>query len=175
MAKEKKEKKEKTEKAGSGNVKLVIIMFVLSIVTMAAGAAGGYLFITKTKGIPVNTMNTNNILNNTNEEGTKASEFTVALKEEFLLNLADEGGKRLIKAKISVGYDNKKLTKEISEEKTVDIMRDIINTVLRAKKAEDFKDEKSINGVKKEILERINQVLKDGKVSNIYFPQIIVQ
>ena len=176
MAKEKKEKKEKVEKSGgSSNVKLVIIIFILSIVTVAVGAAGGYLFLTKTKGISANAMNTNNILNNTNEGGTKASEFTVALKEEFLLNLADEGGKRLIKAKISIGYDNKKLTAEISEEKTVDIMRDIINTVLRSKKADDFKDEKAVDAVKKEMLERINKVLKEGKANNIYFPEIIVQ
>lgn len=172
MAKEKKEKKEKV--GGNGNVKLVIIIFVLSIVTVALGAAGGYYFFSK-KGITVNAMNTNNILNNTNEGGTKASEYTAALKDEFLLNLADEGQKRLIKAKISVGYDNKKLTSEISEDKTVDIMRDIINTVLRSKKAEDFKDEKAVDAVKKEILERINKVLKNGKATNVYFPQIIVQ
>lgn len=175
MAKDKKEKKEKTEKVGGGNVKLIIIIFVLCIATVAVGAVGAYFYIVKTKGIPVNAMNTNNIMNNTNEVGTKASEFTVALKNEFLLNLADEGGKRLIKAKISIGYDNKKLTTEMSEEKTVDIMRDIINTVLRSKKADDFKDEKSVNVVKKEILERINQVLKAGRASNVYFPEIIVQ
>jgi len=173
MAKDKKEKKEKVEKSGNGNIKLVIIIFILFILAAGLGAAGGYFFLSKNKA--VNTVNTNNILNNTNEVGTKASEYTVALKEEFLLNLADEGGKNLIKAKISIGYDNKKLTTEISEEKTIDIMRDIINTVLRSKKAADFKDEKAVEAVKKEMLARINQVLTTGKASNVYFPQIIVQ
>jgi len=171
MAKDKKEKKEKVEKSGNGNVKLVIIIFILFILAAGLGAAGGYFFLSKNKA--VNTMNTNNILNNTNE--VKASEFTVALKEEFLLNLADVDAKRLIKAKISIGYDSKKLTKEISEEKTVDIMRDIINTVLRSKKAEDFKSEKAVETVKKEVLDRINQVLTTGKATNVYFPQIIIQ
>lgn len=99
------------------------------------------------------------------------SEKTFAL-DEFLVNLADEDGKRYLKVKVSLGYDNKKLDTELEEKKP--ILRDAIISVLRTKKAADI-SAKGIDGIKMEIIQRINLALTKGQLNNVYFNDLLVQ
>jgi flagellar FliL protein len=74
---------------------------------------------------------------------------------------------------VVIGYEeNKKLTAEL-ETKT-SIIRDAIIETLRSKKTTDF-SATGMEVIKNELIARINPVLTKGKVSHIYFNDILVQ
>jgi len=158
---------EKKQKASNS---IIVILLVVIIVGLFGLGGGYYFFSMKGKSsTKVNVASTNVAAT----DNKVVSTLTFPLVGEFLLNLSDEGGKNLIKTKMSVGYDNKKLTPEITTK--TPIIRDAIISVLRSKKSTDFKLEKDIDGIKKEILARINRVLSAGQANNIYFDDILIQ
>ncbi|MEF9952016.1 MAG: flagellar basal body-associated FliL family protein [Clostridium sp.] len=94
--------------------------------------------------------------------------------EEFTLNLADEGGKSFIQTKLTLAYPdkNKELDAEINTK--INKIQDIINSTMRQKKAVDF-DGKGLDAVKKELLNKINEQLSAGRLTNIYVNKIVIQ
>jgi len=90
------------------------------------------------------------------------------------VNLSDEGKSKFVKVKISLGSNLE--NEDLQEELTAKIpqIRDSINKVLRAKKSTDFKTEGDAL-LKEEIIVKANELLNSGKITNIYFTDIIVQ
>lgn len=102
------------ETKGEGFKKIIIIVLVLVIV--GAGAFGGYMLFAKNKkgANSANQMpvNNNNVINSQQtNNGMYPQQVVVSSKtyslDEFLVNLADEDGKRFVKAKIFIGYEEK--------------------------------------------------------------------
>ncbi|ADG00347.1 flagellar basal body-associated protein FliL [Clostridium botulinum F str. 230613] len=124
--------------------------------------------------MPVN--NTNVINSQQTNDGMYQQQVVVSSKtyslDEVLVNLADEDGKRFIKAKIFIGYEEKKLSKELETKKP--ILRDAVIGVLRSKKAADI-NPKNIDKIKVEIINKISPMLEKGRISSIYFDDLIVQ
>ncbi|ENK0837397.1 flagellar basal body-associated FliL family protein [Clostridium botulinum] len=167
------------EKKDSGLKKIIIIVVVLAII--GAGAFGGYMLFAKNKKgansanqMPVN--NTNVINSQQTNNGMYPQQVVVSSKtyslDEFLVNLADEDGKRFVKAKIFIGYEEKKLAKELETKKP--ILRDAVIGVLRSKKAADI-NPKNIDKIKVEIINKISPMLEKGRINSIYFDDLIVQ
>ncbi len=166
-------KKEKGEKGDKGEKKekpLMLIVIIMLVLLIALVAFLAYSTLTKdsTKTTATTTTTTPAVA------VKEIPEFTYSFEKEFLVNLSDTDSKRYLKATISLGYTSKKLTAELEEVTTVTIVRDSINSVLRSKKAADFTDH-GTEDLKKEIITRINPLLKKGKVSEIYFNDILVQ
>lgn len=92
--------------------------------------------------------------------------------EEFIINLADEGGRAFIKIKLTLAYpeDNKDLDKELTQK--LDKVQDTINMALRQKKSQDF-DGAKLEEVKKEVINKINDGLTSGRITNIYINSIV--
>jgi flagellar basal body-associated protein FliL len=165
MSEEKKEKK-------GGKLKIILIVLLI-IIAVGGGAFAGYYFFSKlnnnsakTNALPVQTT-----ANTTNVATSVVSGRTYSV-DDFLVNLADEDAKRYLKVKVYLGYENKKMDKELDTKKP--IIRDTINSVLRAKKSTDF-TAKGTEDMKKEILQRLNPLFTNGQLDNIYFYDIIVQ
>lgn len=169
--------KNKGNKTG-GASKIIIILLVLLIVLL--GAFGGYIlfFGGASKLHQASTSsNTNNTASPVTT--TSADENTYSL-DEAIVNLSDTDSQRYLKVKVSFGYDekNSKLKAELESEDVnkKPILSDAVNSVLRSKKASDFTgNEKSINDMKQQILDAVNPVLKKGKISHIYFDELVVQ
>lgn len=146
-------------------LKIIIIIF-LSAILVGGGAFGGYMIFIKLK--PQTTAT---------DTAKKAAlkQKTFAL-DEFLVNLKSDNSTRYLKTKIYIGYPDNKETKDFEAELTdkKPILRDAINTVLRTKKAEDF-TEAGVEQLKEEIKNRINPLLEDGQIVNVYFSEILVQ
>lgn len=162
----------KENKKNSSN-KIVILLLILLIVLVAA--FGGYiLFFGKVGAKAENNVSKNNTSAVTI---TSADENTYSL-DEAIVNLADTDSPRYAKVKVSFGYDvkNSKLKSELESE-TVNkkpILSDAINGILRSKKASDLTG-KGIEDMKKQILDAVNPSLKNGKISHIYFDELVVQ
>lgn len=177
---------EKTPKEGKGKkVFKTIIIIIIIILAISGGAFGGYMLVNKNN----NGMNGSNmqVVSNNVPQGTYnqsaiqtsgngimqpvVCDYTLELGE-FLVNLSDEEGKRFLKANIHIGYNDKKLLKELQSK--TPILRDAVNSALRSKKSKDFTP-KGTEDIKLEILNRINPMLKEGRCESIYFNEILVQ
>lgn len=139
--------------------KLIIILLIVTLAIVVAMAGYfGYFILYKNKQ------------SKTSNNKATLTEKTVQL-DEFVVNLADEDI-RYIKVKINLAFTDKKLETEISE-KTPQI-RDIINTHLMTKKAEEL-NSKGMLKLKVELVNKINGLLVNGKITNIYLNDIIIQ
>ena len=157
--KEKEKEKEKGKEKGKGTSPIII--GVIALVAIVIGLIGGKMFFS------------------TSDTGTTvkhAVEIKVPItKTAITVNLSDEGGKRYLKASITISYDenNADLGTEI-EEKTVEI-QDKTMFYLKSKTAKDF-DATNEEKLKKDLIEQINQLLVSGQIINVYFPgDLLVQ
>lgn len=174
----------KKEKKSGSKIKIISIILVALIVVGASGYFGYSMFL-KDKGakktkttttqqqiaaqqgtVPQAAINSNYL-----DQVVSAKTFELG---EFLVNLADEDGKRYLKVTVYLGYDDKKLDAELETKKA--IIRDGVISVLRTKKAADIIP-KNMNNIKLEIIQRINPMLeeKNGQLSNVYFYDVLVQ
>ena len=55
------------------------------------------------------------------------------------------------------------------------LVRDIIVSTLSSKTYEEVSTQKGKNRLKDEIVDRLNEVLADGHIKNIYFTDFVVQ
>ncbi|WP_291582949.1 flagellar basal body-associated FliL family protein [Clostridium sp. UBA6640] len=148
-----------------GNI-LKIILIVLLVLILIGGAAFAGFFIA-TKNSPKNDSNAATT-------GTNVLKDEVFFEvDELLVNLADEGKARYLKIKIALSYQNNgALTKELETKKPK--IRDIIANTLRTKKTTDLSPE-GIDPLKKELNEKVNEILSEGKIVDVYFSEILVQ
>lgn len=146
----------KEEKKGN---KMVLILIIMLVLVLAMAGVFGYLFFVKSKtagqAAPV-----------------KMVEVTKSL-DDFIINLSDDGPSRTyIKMTMVLAYTDSKLATEL-EEKTP-MIRDIVNQDIRVKYSKDFNG-KGLETIRKELIDKINEELDTGKITNIYFSQIIIQ
>lgn len=145
------------EAKNTNKILIILLIITIMIVMGLAGFFGYYIFLKK----PASSNPT---------QPKKVAEKNIQLKE-FVVNLADEE-KTYIKLTIVLGYTNNKVETEVNDK--MHIVRDLVNTRIRSKKTEDFSNS-SIEKVKKEIMDDINSTLEKGKITNIYFNDIIIQ
>lgn len=174
----------KKEKKGGSKIKIILIAVIATLVVGAGGYFGYTMFLkdkvqTTKAGVKTNQQ----VVAQQTQQQAGATGQQVSLVQpvvsaktfgldEFLVNLADEDGKRYLKVKVFLGYDNKKLDTELEEKKP--ILRDAIISVLRTKKAADITP-KGVESVKIEIIQRINSILEKGQLNNVYINDILVQ
>lgn len=165
------EKKKKT----AGVSKIVIILVVLLIVLI--GSFVGYIFLFGGASKLHQSSSTSTSNNTSAVTISSADENTYSL-DEAIVNLSDTDSQRYVKVKVSLGYDakNSGLKKELEDETVVKkpILTDAVNGILRSKKASDFTG-KGINDIKQQILDAVNPALKKGRISHVYFDELIVQ
>jgi flagellar protein FliL len=93
--------------------------------------------------------------------------------ETFIVNLSGTNGNHYLKVKVSLELSNAELTTEI--EKRLPQFRDSILTLLSSKTMDDVKTLEGKAQMRAEIMTLLNQYLKKGKITNVYFGDFIVQ
>lgn len=148
-----------SDKPKKGNAFKIVIIGLLILVIIGGATFGAMYYFNKKND--TTTSKPEAIIEETYELG------------EFTINLIDDGGNGYLKVNVYIGYEvNSKLTTELDENKP--IIRDAVNTYIRSKKTTDF----SVTGldiIKKELISSINPSLTKGKITNIYFYDILVQ
>ncbi|MEW8992970.1 flagellar basal body-associated protein FliL [Clostridium sp.] len=152
------------EKGGSSKLVLIIVTAIVIFALITGAVFVGYTVATKQSGKNSSNASVSNVVE---------KEATLDLKE-FLVNLNDEGKSKFVKVNIFLGSDgeNKKLQKELTSK--VPQIRDCINKILRTKKSTDFTTEGE-DLLKEEIIVKANELLNNGKITNVYFTDLIVQ
>lgn len=150
------ENKDKKEKNG-GKGKFLII--VLLLIVFGGGGTFAGVFYMKSKNAAV-------------EKHVEKAYFAAG-EEALLINLKDEGGKRYVKVKVTLGYDSsvKGLAEEL--ETSLSLIRDRIITTFNAKTADEALGNKV--AIQKEIMDSINSELTKGQVLEVVFSDFTVQ
>jgi len=94
--------------------------------------------------------------------------------DTFNVNLADQESRHFLRATVTLELGTPALTKELQKRQPQ--VRDIIISILREKTAEELKDgNATVEKLKSEIMNRLNNVLTSGQVTAVYFTEFIVQ
>ncbi|MCF8061227.1 MAG: flagellar basal body-associated FliL family protein [Deltaproteobacteria bacterium] len=93
--------------------------------------------------------------------------------ETFVVNLADERGKKYLKTRLELELDGDMVVTEIDQR--LPQFRDTILTILSSKSFEDVRQLEGKYQLRAEIMTMLNQFLNSGKITNIYFTEFIVQ
>lgn len=93
--------------------------------------------------------------------------------DPFIVNLLSENGSRFLKTKIDLEQSTEVLSAELDKKKA--LLRDIIIRTLSSKTYEEISTAKGKDRLKDEIVGRLNEVLSDGYIKNIFFTDFVVQ
>ena len=93
--------------------------------------------------------------------------------DTFVVNLADQGGKRYLRVKIDLEISDEKLKEELDQR--LPQIKDSILMILPAKKFDNIKDEEGKIALRNEIIEKLNSFLKTGSITYVYFTEFVVQ
>ena len=93
--------------------------------------------------------------------------------DPFVVNLNEPGGKRYLKAKVGLEFIEAEVRQEL--EARLPQLRDSILLHLSSKSLEEIQSVDGKLELKNALIKRINQVLKQGKIRNLYFTQFVIQ
>ena len=93
--------------------------------------------------------------------------------DPFIVNLADPGGKRYLSTKIVLELANKDVLASL--EKIMPEMRDRILMVLPTRTFNDIRTVEGKNALKAALIADLNKIAGEGKITNIFFQEFVVQ
>jgi flagellar FliL protein len=91
----------------------------------------------------------------------------------FIVNLADDEGKRYLKITMELELDEEKVSEELN--KRLAQIRDTILILLTSKRFDDIKDVPGKFRLRDQIVKRVNTYLDSGKVRQVYFTEFVIQ
>lgn len=151
--------------------KILIILigaFLLIVVAM-----GGGFFMMWNKMSSMNAQNSEVVESGTEAEKVVETMGPTKKLDTFIVNLADKGGERYLRVSMNL---------ELEKEETVEVVgkilpkiRDAILMILPTKKYEDIGTVEGKSALRNEMLTKINELMKPGKIKNIYFTEFVVQ
>jgi flagellar FliL protein len=145
------------EKKKSSLLKLIILVVLLA----ALGGGGFFAYLKFFKGAG-------------HEEKLPEVEQNVSQEMgTFLVNLADPGGKRYLKVTMQFELTGAKVGAELAK-RNIEV-RDMIIMLLSSKEYEEIGSASGKMTLKKELITRLNKMMHDGQVKEIYFTEFLIQ
>ncbi len=94
--------------------------------------------------------------------------------DDFRVNTTDRDEFHFIKARLSLGFEpgNPALSAELAQR--VPQLRNIINLILMSKSRQEFSTVQDRLDLQQEIRASINHILVNGKISEVYFNELII-
>ena len=155
--------------------KLMIIMMGVFILIMAA--IGGGLFMMWTKVSSLDQV-VNPPSEEESEEAGEEAEQQIKIGptfplDTFIVNLADQGGNRFLRATMNLELENEDLIVEM--EKRLPQIRDVILVLLPTRTYQDIRSAEGKTALRTEILAKLNGLLKREVITNVYFTEFVIQ
>jgi len=147
---------------------LIILVVCFVIIALAVGA-GLYVFWGKVSD-PATGKGTEEVAG---KEEAKVKIKTLLSMETFVVNLADPGGKRYLRVTISIEIDDQDFMEETK--KSVPQMRDKVLMILPTKTFKVIRTSSGKDALRKEIIAQLNPLLKNCKITNLYFQEFVIQ
>jgi flagellar protein FliL len=147
-------KSEKKKK--SPLIKIIVLVVLLAV--LGGGGFFGYVKFLKKEPPP---------------KEPEVEQSVSAEAGSFLVNLSDPGGKRYLKVSLQFELSGKKVNDEINRRNVE--MRDMIIMLLSSKEYTEIGNATGKLTLKRELMTRLNKMLRDGQVKEIYFTEFLVQ
>ncbi len=167
MAKEKtaklEEEQPETQQEKPKKKRKFSLIIIIAVVALAVGAAGTYFLLVKGDADKKGTVT---------KDSKNAITVNFAL-EPFVVNLMDQSGSKYLKVSIQIELSDARLL-ESAKNKTPQV-RDIIITLLTNKTSDELITPEGKLLLKDEIKQRINQILGDNSVVNVYLTDFVMQ
>lgn len=168
------EEVEEVEKKSGGNMVLIVIVALL-VILLAGGGLAAFLLL---GGDNEPAMQQQAQTQNTNKRVSKRSTNLLTIgpmypMDQFVVNLLSESGGKFLKVALDIELDSENLAAEMDMKKS--LLRDIIIRSLSSKTFEEISTMKGKDRLKDEIVGKINAVLADGQINNIFFTDFVVQ
>jgi len=161
----------KQEKKEGGNKLLLIVIVVLLLVLLIVGGLVGYFLLNdgnEEKQVePQKIEKSKKVSSNITEIGV------IYPLDVFIVNLLSSNSNRYLKCKIDLELNSPELQEEIN--KKLPLIRDLTIGVLSNKTVEEIQTLKGKEKLKKEIRRRINEILTEGEIKNVYFTKFVIQ
>ncbi|NPA74104.1 MAG: flagellar basal body-associated protein FliL [Epsilonproteobacteria bacterium] len=178
MAEEKKEEEVAPKKSSS---KLVLIIIVVLLLLILIGGGVAAYFLLGDSG----DEQAGDAPNQTQAQSKQMKKKSIARNsdlmqigpiyplDQFIVNLLSENGSRFLKIKMDLELSAPELTAELDKKKP--LIRDIVIRTLTSKTFQEVSTGKGKEKLKDELVDRINSVLADGNIKNIFFTEFVVQ
>lgn len=165
-----------SKKKKGGALKLIIIVLLLLIILVVLGGAAYMLFL---KPKPEEAANSAAAQQTTQAAPKKEMKEgggigTLYPMENFIVNMADSGGTRYLRVTLQLELDETKKFAEALDMRKPQL-RDAILTVLASKRYEEVSSAQGKLILKQELLRRLNSLVTEGTVVNIYFTEFVAQ
>jgi flagellar protein FliL len=159
------------ERKKGGKVKWVVLLLVLLLLVGGGGAA--YWFLMGPGAASEGDA--------TEQEGGQAAnqearaEFLpeIVTLDPFVVNLADPLGRRFLRMTLDVEVLNRAAITDVQRNNSR--IRDAVILLLAGKSFADLASMEGKITLKNQIVERLNQILGGGRVTNVYFTEFVVQ
>lgn len=163
MADEKDEKAEGEDEAKPKKKSKKLLLIIIIAVAVIAGGGGAFFFLTKSGGEK----------KTEHKEEKKAEDGIVFALEPFVVNLSDATGVRFLKVTMQIELSKPEF--EAKAKAKVPQIRDAVITLLTSKSSDMLVSPEGKLQLKDEINIRLNQVLGEGAVKNVFLTDFIMQ
>ena len=150
-----------------------LLIAVIAVAVLFAAAVGGGFFMMWNKLTELDALIRSEEVAEEDAEDGLATIGTLFPLEPFIVNLADANSKRYLRVTMQIELKEGEPT-EVLEQRLVQV-RDIILMILPTKQ---FQEIRSVDGktlLRQEIMTRLNDLLKQDVINNIYFTEFVVQ
>jgi len=148
-------------------------MGILAVVLVAGVAVVWYVFLAPQSSEESSVVGKIKNLWASEKKSSSTGQGHIYKMEPFLVNLMDPGQLRYLKITLHVESNQEKPNEEY--EKRLPQLRDAILIILSSKNYKDIMDSEGKTSLREEIKTKMNQLLVDLKVQNIYFTEFVVQ
>ncbi|EAC1840124.1 flagellar basal body-associated protein FliL [Campylobacter lari] len=169
-----------SKKKGGNTLVIIIVVFLFVFLLVIVGAIAYLMFSGNSEENPApqaeESAQVAQTPKKTNAVAARGSDYAnigvMYPLAPFTLNLLSDGGSRYVKCTIQLEQNVETLTPELDKKSA--IIRDIIIRTLTSKTFEEVSTTKGKERLKDELTGKINEVLTDGFIKNIYFTDFVV-
>ena len=150
----------------------ILILLVAFLFIIMIGLTGG-LFMIWSKLSPAQAQVDNSSATNGNGQQVQQPLGTLFSLETFIVNLADEGGKRYLRVTMDLELSDGKIEGELKQR--LPQVRDSILMVLPSKRYADIQTMEGKVGLRNEIIANLNGLFGRESITSIYFTEFVIQ
>jgi flagellar FliL protein len=151
-----------------------ILVLLIGVMMLLMLGLGGGLFMMWNQMSALNDQSTANASEQSGQgESIEQSLGPIFSLETFIVNLADKGGNRYLRVTMDLELGDPELEKELN--KKLPQVRNSLLMILPSKRFDDISTVQGKMALRDEILETLNGFLAQGKITNIYFKEFVVQ
>jgi len=153
--------------------KLIIVLVLVGFLILGMMGAGFLIIWTKVSSMPAG-GGPPAAANGADPAAAEGESIGVTRPlDTFIVNLAEEGGNRYLRVTMELELSTEALGAEI--DRRLPQVRDSLLMILPTRKVAELGTVEGKTALREEIIDRLNEFLTTGEITNIYFTEFVIQ